>query len=338
MDAERSPAAATQKYRPYRSSILTGDQLRELNRLRPGRAVRDTLLLWLQIIAAWAAVSLCPEWWAAALAVPVIGSRYYALYIIGHDGLHRRLFRSTGLNDLWNDVAIIGAIGAITRLNRANHMQHHATLALPNDPDRYKYVAANKPTRLHYAAVLTGLPYVLRAIGNVFIAGRTATRNPAAPAREGYRRRDIVILLTWQAALIGGLTADIGWWAYPVLWLLPVYAFAYAADIVRVFLEHSMPCGDAEADASLRLITYRSNWLERQFFAPMNMNFHTAHHLWPSIPYYNLPRADRLIRAAPERPAGLVWRRSYLGYLLAYARGLPWIAPPLPSDRQLEAR
>ena len=189
---------------------------------RPGRAVRDTLLLWLQILCAWAAVALWPEWWVAALAIPIIGSRYYALYIIGHDGLHRRLFSRPALNDLWNDVAIIGAIGAVTRLNRANHMRHHATLALPNDPDRYKYCAANKPTRLQYAAALTGLPYVIRAVGNVFLA-RAATTQPAAEAAgtERYARRDVIILIGWQVALLGGLTCAIGWWAYPVLWLAP---------------------------------------------------------------------------------------------------------------------
>jgi len=108
------------------------------------------------------------------------------------------------------------------------------------------------------------------------------------------------------------------------LWLLPVYLFTYAADMVRVFLEHSLPMNDDDADRTLRLITYRSNAVERHFFAPMNMNFHTAHHLWPSIPYYGLPEADRLIRQSPRCDSGLIWRGSYLAYLLDYARRLPW--------------
>jgi fatty acid desaturase len=316
-------ATETQRYRPYRSSLLSSDQLRDLNRLRPARAVCDTLLLWLQIIAAWATVALWPSWWVAALAIPVIGTRYYALYIIGHDGLHRRLFRDVKANDLWNDAAIIGAIGAITRLNRANHMRHHATLALPSDPDRYKYIAANKRTKLSYAFALSGLPYVLRAVGNVF-GGRTTAETP--DRAQGHTVRDLALLGLWQVALIGGLSAAIGWWAYPVLWLLPVYVFTYAADIVRVFFEHSMPGGDAQADTTMRLITYTSGPIERRFFAPMNMNFHTAHHLWPSIPYYNLPEADRLIRQSPLCDGGLVWRGSYLAYMWEYARILPWLA------------
>jgi fatty acid desaturase len=321
--------ARTQKYHPYRSSLLGAEDLRELNRLAPAKAVRDTLLLWLQIVAVWCAMAVWPSWWLVLLAIPAIGTRYYALYIIGHDGLHRRLFRDAAINDLWNDVMIIGAIGAITRLNRANHMQHHATLALPGDPDRYKYIAGNKATRLQYGLALTGLPYLLRAAGNVFVRPRPAA---AAPLKTpGYGLRDLAILGLWQVALIGGLSWGIGWWAYPVLWLLPVYAFTYAADIVRVFLEHSMPGDDVDGDASMRLATYTSNPLERAFFAPMNMNFHTAHHLWPSIPYYRLPQADRLIRQSPGCDSGLVWRGSYLAYLWRYGRKLPWLGDPLPA-------
>src|ERR1700726_1703294 len=65
-------ATQTQRYRPYRSSLLSSDQLRDLNRLRPARAVCDTLVLWLQIIVAWATVALWPSWWVVALAIPVI--------------------------------------------------------------------------------------------------------------------------------------------------------------------------------------------------------------------------------------------------------------------------
>jgi fatty acid desaturase len=54
----------------------------------------------------------------------------------------------------------------------------------------------------------------------------------------------------------------------------------------------------------------------------MNMNYHAAHHLWPSIPYHNLPVADREIRRLPAA-AGLEWRRSYAGYLLRYWLALP---------------
>jgi len=249
----------------------------------------------------------------------VIGSRFYALYIIGHDGLHRRLFGTVSRNDLWNDVFILGAIGAITRLNRHNHIEHHQLMGSLQDPDRYKYLRSQIRSAYRLLLDLTALPLILRATSNVFRKRGQVT--PQVSGSGGYRMRDIAILAGWQAGLFLSLSLAIGWWAYPLLWLLPVYMFTFAADLFRVFCEHSTVEDAACVSDSRRLITFRSNWFERQFVAPMNMNFHAVHHLWPSIPYYHLARADALVRSR-SASSELLWRGSYFGYLRSYLRGL----------------
>jgi len=105
------------------------------------------------------------------------------------------------------------------------------------------------------------------------------------------------------------------------LWLLPVYVFMYLGDNFRAFAEHSHPESDQQADTH-RMVTFLSNPVERMLVAPMNMNYHTVHHLWPSIPYYNLPVADREIRARAQE-MGLEWRGSYFAYLRRYWSALP---------------
>jgi fatty acid desaturase len=106
-----------------------------------------------------------------------------------------------------------------------------------------------------------------------------------------------------------------------VLWLLPVFAFTFLMDNLRTFCEHSHPESDASADQH-RLISYLSHPVERWFISPMNMNLHAIHHLWPSIPYYNLPEATRRVRSSTQ-PNPLEWRTSYLKYLWRYWRALP---------------
>jgi fatty acid desaturase len=164
-------------------------------------------------------------------------------------------------------------------------------------------------------------------VRNVFFSAERHTRDSAEAARGSYSLRDIFILVAWQAFLLVGLTWLIGWWAYFVLWLLPVYVFAVAADMVRVFAEHSMPADDELADETKRLISFTSNWPERQFFAPMGMNFHAVHHLWPGIPYYRLAEVDQLVRSSSAASPGLVWRGSYLRYLFDYA-SVRWFRKP----------
>ena len=302
-----------QAYSPFRTVLLEREELSRLHRLRPYIPVCHTALHWLLIIAAWVGVAVAPAVWMVVASVLMTGVNFYGLYIIGHDGLHRRLFNDPRANDLWNDLLIVGSFGAITRRNRCNHMEHHQDTCLETDPDRHKYLHTGKDAIMPFAVFLSGLANLLPSVRNVFLRGEKKSR-------ERYGTRDLMILAGWQASLLAGLSWAIGWWAYPVLWLFPVYAFGYRADLIRVFCEHSVTGPDNEADLSLRLITYRSNMLEKLFFAPHNMNFHAAHHLWPGIPYYNLPRADRLMRKRAGEDPRLIVRGSYAAYLMEYMR------------------
>lgn len=310
-------------YQPYRSVLLSPERIRAFSELRPARVVIDTIAAWLVIAAAWTSVALYTRWWTAALAIPIIGARYYALFIIGHDGLHRRLFRDRGTNDLFNDLFILGPLAAITRLNNKNHLRHHQMLGNEEDPDRHRHACFNKTDLNELFAFLVGLSSIVRSVRNVFWRSPrpAAVAVPSEGPRDGYKARDIAIILGWQALLIGGLTAAVGWWGYPVLWLAPVYCFTYLGDNLRSFCEHSQPESDAEADEH-RLITFRSNSIERWFVSPMNMNYHATHHLWVSIPYYNLPAADAEMMRHPGAREIEV-RGSYLGYVLRYALALP---------------
>jgi fatty acid desaturase len=311
-------------YVPYRS-LVPIERVRELSRLRPARAVRDATLCWAAILAAWTVAAVWTRWWTVAIAAVVVGSRYYALFIIGHDGMHRRLIPGRKVNDLFNDVVCLGPLGAVTHINNRNHLLHHRHLATELDPDRHRHCCANKASRPAYLAFLTGMANVVPALANVFIHNRAAKGS-----KSKYTKRDLAIIFGWQAVLITGLTLAFGWWGYILLWALPVYVHTYLGDMVRSFLEHSHPESDEAADEH-RMITYDSNPVERLLFAPMNMNYHTAHHLWPSIPYYNLPLADRELRARPGAE-GLVWRGSYAAYLGRY-----FLALPLPECRERDA-
>ncbi len=322
------PLQQTGPYLPYRYSLLSPARIRALSVLKPSRAMADVAVCWALILAAFAMVAIHPVWWTVLLAIPIIGNRYYGLFIIAHDGMHRRLFPTIKRNDFWNDLLILAPIGAITRINNANHMVHHRRLATQDDPDRHKHGCFNKSTRPELAGYLSGLLSVWVSGKAVFFTrGKSKASQGSGGRPSGYALRDFAMLFGWFCLLAGGLTWTIGWWAYPVLWLFPVYTFMFLGDNFRSFAEHSHPESDAAADEH-RLITYSSNPIERMFVAPMNMNFHTAHHLWPSIPYYNLPTADKEIRGMPEA-SGLEWRNSYFGYLLSY-----WMALPIPDCRQ----
>jgi fatty acid desaturase len=304
---------AEQNYQPYRTELLSRDELAQLSKLNYRLVFCNIASLWLQIAAAWTVAAAYPAWWVLVVAAAFVGNRYYALFIIGHDGLHRRLHASREINDLINDVLVLGPLGAITRINRSNHMLHHRTLGCPEDPDAYKYGPRWNAGTLDFVLLLTGIPFVFRAFKNVY-----AGRSNAAAAKESYSGRDIVIIVGWQLALVSMLSWAFGWWGYFLMWLAPVYVFTFAADITRVFCEHS--ADDNPHALHARLVTFTANKTELALFAPMNMNHHVAHHLWPSIPYANLPRATELIRLRAAQLHGAAvptYRHSYVRYLMA---------------------
>ncbi len=308
MSLSNDPPARTKRdpYLPYRRVLLPAERVRALSKRRPWRAVRDAAISWAFIVGAWVAAAAIGEWWAIALAAPIVGNRFYALWIIGHDGLHRRLIEGTARNDLFCDLVVLAPIGTITRINNRNHLKHHQYLATEDDPDRHKHGSYNKRTRLELAGYLTAVGSVVYTVGHVFHrykdmearqseAARAAASGPEA--RPRYRARDILMLAGWQVVLFATLTLLFGWWAYLLLWWVPVFVFTFLADNLRTFVEHSQPTNDAEADGH-RLVTNHPSWFERQLLSPMKMNHHAAHHLWPSIPYYNLPQADAEMRQA----------------------------------------
>lgn len=305
------------QYRKFRNILLTRDELSLLLRRREYIVIRDIFLCWLLILSSWVCVAIYPSPVSILVAVAVIGNRYYALSIIGHDGLHGNLFSNKSLNNWINDIFVLAPVGTVTKINKIHHLLHHKWLSTEKDPDREKYACFNKTDILELLIYLIGISGLRTTIRNVFSKSSLNDKNSTH-----LNHRDFFLIMTVQAILILGLTIGIGYWAYPVLWTLPVVVFGYLAGNLRGFAEHSQPHNDQISDHN-RLITHLPNKLERILISPMNMNFHTAHHLWPTIPYYNLPVADKIIRPRATNAAELEWRKSYIGYLWRYFLRLP---------------
>ena len=311
-----------------RRTLLPPARIRQLSRLRPARVARDIAWNWALIVGAWAVAATTGGLVVTALAAVVVGNRFYSLFIIGHDGLHRRLHPTKERSDLVSDVFVMAPIGAITRHNNRNHLLHHQHLATGRDPDRYKHCCFNKRSRLQLLGYVTSLTSLGTSLANIFNRGSGAAARPVRPRRT---MRDLALLVGAQAALVVGLTLAFGWWGYVAMWWIPVFLFTFLADNLRTFAEHGHTSGDAEADEH-RLVTNRPSWLERQLLSPMHMNFHAAHHLWPSIPYYNLPAADLALREHAGART-IDERGSYLAFVWRFARGLPYDGCEPAADR-----
>ena len=91
--------------------------------------------------------------------------------------------------------------------------------------------------------------------------------------------------------------------------MAPLITLTTLSHLVRSYAEHAITTAESEQHAN-RLITIRSNLLERSLVSPYWMNLHAEHHLLPSVPAPRLRRLRERLATEPELPP-LLERRSY---------------------------
>jgi fatty acid desaturase len=136
-----------------------------------------------------------------------------------------------------------------------------------------------------------------------------------------------------QLALAAGLTLATGsYWAYPVLWLVPLFTVVVACYRVRAVAEHSA-FGDAGKRYRRDVVdplkytrtTLIDPWLAAAF-APYNVSYHIEHHVYPSVPCFNLKALHEHIARHPDYQRYAHITRGYRG-LLAEMEGVSLAGP-----------
>jgi fatty acid desaturase len=101
-----------------------------------------------------------------------------------------------------------------------------------------------------------------------------------------------------------------------VLWVLPLVTVVQAILRLRAIAEHG-----ATTDFSSPLTAARTNlapaWLRWLIF-PHHVNYHVEHHLYASVPHYNLPRLHAEMRSRGMlEGAEVIGFRATLGKIFA---------------------
>ena len=98
-----------------------------------------------------------------------------------------------------------------------------------------------------------------------------------------------------NAALLLILSATGVWWAYFVLWLLPLMTWYQVISRIRNIAEHAV-VGDNN-DRLRNTRTTLTNALMSMVLAPYCVNYHLEHHLFVYTPCWKLPAAHRMLIA-----------------------------------------
>jgi len=233
-------------------------------------------------------------------AMLLLATRQQACFVIAHDAAHYRLFSSRRLNDAAGRITG-GLVGISMCTYRVTHRLHHNHLYEKQDPDiplnaGYPRGRAYLVRKLFFdlfgrTAWMTYRYFFGAPAINAETGDTNRPLNDTSPKLRAAARADRWWVLGFHVAmpvvaLSGGFLVE-----YLLLWVLPLLTFLQPLLRLRAICEHG-----AVRDYASPLTAARTNtgpgWLMWLFF-PHHVNFHIEHHLYPSIPFYNLPRAHQ---------------------------------------------
>ena len=235
------------------------------------------------------------------LCIAVIGTRQLGLAILMHEAAHGGLSPERRLNDLLGHWLCAVPVGASLTAYRPYHLAHHRYAQQPEDPDLVlsaPFPVTRASLRRKIVRDLTGQTFFKQRVlfaFNAFASKRDEDMAEGAVVTG----RSVAPFLLVNAALLAGAVAAGVWWAYFVLWLLPLATWFPMVTRLRNIAEHACVEGSA-TDPFRAARTTRAAWWERAFIAPYWVNFHAEHHLFMHVPCWKLPALHRAVRARPQ--------------------------------------
>ncbi len=256
-------------------------------------SVVSTYLLITGCFAVFAVLSAPWKWVAYPFLMVVMARSLHALAILMHDASHRTLYANARVND-WVGKWLCGyPVGVSLFAYRKLHFRHHKDLYTEKDPD---------------IPLFGGYPRtggeLLRKFGKDLI-GLTLHKNllyllGIGLKREGRGQGGKKSLDLWEAAafhlVLWAVLIAMGWWLpFLLLWVVPTVTLLQAVLRFRGAAEHAAVEDPTDPVKNVR--TTLGNPVSRFFLAPLFVNYHLEHHLYPAVPHYHLPRVHQALKA-----------------------------------------
>jgi fatty acid desaturase len=275
-------------------NFLTEQELIEVRTRATWKSISLVVHAWTLILGSIAMVAAWPNPFTLVLAVAIIGSRQLGLAILMHDGAHGALANGEKLNMVLSQWFCAYPVFAETKAYRRYHLQHHARTQQEDDPDLIlsaPFPITQASYRRKFWRDISGQTgyaqrkaQFLNALGD---GSRPLTK------RAAHFWGKLGPQLVFNLIFLSGLAAAGVWWAYPLLWLLPLMTWMMVITRIRNIAEHAVV---PDSDDPLRNTrTTRAGFIERLFIAPYFVNYHLEHHLLFYVPCYNLPRVHKIL-------------------------------------------
>jgi fatty acid desaturase len=306
MQATLDPAAGDiydQKLRGF----IDPATLKALSKIKPWRGPAQIALEWFAIAAA---IVLCKTYWNPFLylaAVIWIGARQNGLGVMMHEAVHYRLFANRKWNDWVGEVFTAWPILVTVHAFRQTHFAHHRHVNKPNDPDWER-----KQNEL-FEYPKSGLDMLFITLK--YMVGYYAIKQITEinQGREVPTRLKLLRLSFYLVVLAASIVFHF-WLGLLIYWIVPLFTYFLWIIYVRGVAEHF---GGIENHDDLLQKTrhIEANWFERLLIAPNYIHVHIGHHLYPSVPFYNLRKLQRLLMQNPDYACRAHVTKGYIAFI-----------------------
>lgn len=303
--------------------MLTHDEIRTLGRASDLRGGVAVLMDWAAIAALFALPVLAPHPLVTLAAILLMARQQLALAILMHEAAHQRLFATRALNEYFGQLLTGAPILVSMPLYRSLHLKHHRAPLHEEDPDLSLiggYPIDGASFRRKLLRDVSGISYFKFVAFFVRGALRQRQRAAASPlaevapgagdsaaAADGAKPPGRFVagsLLAAHGTILGALVAAGHGWLYLLLWWLPLMTVLQLLLRIRGIAEHAGYAHVADQRLCSRTVV---NPLQTFVFAPHLVGYHIEHHLYPGVPFFNLPRVHALLTERGALPAANVY-------------------------------
>jgi fatty acid desaturase len=281
------------------------DALRELHRKRPLLHAAIAFANVAALVLSGIAIVQLDRWYLWLPFALVAGFAVFDFTVLLHEVVHRAVLEQaseSGYRFLGLLYAVPSGISA-SQFTRW-HLDHHAGLGSEEEDPKRHYLSPKINARwlkfLYFTPALFAIYF------------RAAARETASYEPELRKRiaRERLATIAFQLSILAAI-AWIGGWAIAwKLYIVPIFfIFPIAFALNRLGQHYDIDPADPAKWSTL----VKSSWFWNAAF--LFSNFHLEHHYFPGVPFYNLPRLQKLLmpfyekRGIVARSYGeLVWR------------------------------
>lgn len=275
--------------------LLDAETLKMLMQRIDGKA-------WIQVITHFGAVILTGyllySAWETFWSVPLFavhGTLLAYTYAAQHEFSHLTPFKTRWLNIYWGHVC--GFLGFFPYwFDRTAHMVHHQYTSIRGkDTELETLRPETEPfTVVSFLWTFSAIPSWL-ALWQILLDHCLGRIDPME--KELFERKDTrrfileARVYAFFYTVIFGLSIYYGSWIAVQLWIAPLICFKFMHQVQNFAEHYGLPKVANVMDSTRTIYTNPINrWMV------WNMTYHTAHHCFANVPFYNLPQLNRYVR------------------------------------------